>query len=71
MVALYLNCFVLVVQAFLKVPSLHAIAPTQTEPAFKLTQLAVLVGFVAITVLAVRRFHVGQPPVGRSQLTAA
>src|SRR3546814_8508262 len=26
-VSLYLNCFVLVVQAFLKVPALHALAP--------------------------------------------
>src|SRR5260221_8291501 len=28
MIALYLNVFVLVVQAFLKVPALHAMAPT-------------------------------------------
>ena len=55
--ALYLNVFVLVFQAFLKVPALHALAPTQSEPAFKLTQAAVLVAFIAIGVLAVRRFH--------------
>src|SRR5437899_2272163 len=41
-VALYLNVFVLVVQAFLKVPLLNAMAPTQSEPPFKLTQLVVL-----------------------------
>ena len=55
--ALYLNVFVLVFQAFLKVPALHALAPTQSEPAFKLTQGAVLLAFIAIGVLAVRRFH--------------
>jgi len=34
-VALYLNVFVGVVQAFLKVPVLNAMAPKQTEPAFR------------------------------------
>src|SRR3954471_7594579 len=33
-IALYFNVFVLVVQAFLKVPSLHKLAPTGSEPAF-------------------------------------
>jgi hypothetical protein len=37
--ALYLNMFVLVVQLFLKVPALRALAPTQTEPAFMVAQL--------------------------------
>lgn len=41
-VALYFNVFVLVVQAFLTVPALRALAPTQTEAPFKLAQLAVL-----------------------------
>src|SRR6267378_6717855 len=40
--ALYLNVFVGVVQSFLKVPALHALAPKQTEPPFLVTQLAVL-----------------------------
>ena len=40
--ALYLNVFVLVVQLFLKVPRLRALAPTQTEPAFLVTQLLAL-----------------------------
>lgn len=57
MLGLYLNVFVLVVQAFLKVPALKAIAPTQTEAPFKLAQLVVLFGFVGITVAAVIRFH--------------
>jgi hypothetical protein len=40
--ALYLNVFVLVVQAFLKVPSLTALAPTQKEPPFLVAQLVVI-----------------------------
>lgn len=53
----YLNVFVLVVQLFLKVPRLKALAPNQTEPPFKLTQLAVLVLFVALGAASVVRFH--------------
>ena len=44
-ICLYFNLFVLVVQAFEKIPALHALAPTQTEPPFKLTQLARPPGF--------------------------
>ena len=55
--ALYLNVFVGVVQAFLKVPALKALAPKQTEPPFLVTQLAVLVIFIAITILAAKRFR--------------
>lgn len=57
MMALYLNVFVLVVQLFRRVPALNALAPTQTEPAFKITQLVVLLVFVAITVLAATKFR--------------
>jgi hypothetical protein len=56
-VALYFNVFVAIVQAFLKVPALHALAPTQTEPAFKLVQGVVLLLFVVLGVLAVKRFR--------------
>ena len=56
--ALYLNCFVLVVQAFEKAPALHALAPTQKEPPFMATQLIVLAIFVVLTILAVKRFKV-------------
>jgi len=55
--ALYLNVFVAVVQAFLKVPALHALAPKQTEPPFLVTQLVVLVLFVVIAIMAAKRFH--------------
>ena len=36
-ICLYFNLFVLVVQSFLKIPALYAMAPTQTETPFKLT----------------------------------
>jgi len=56
-VALYLNVFVGVVQAFLKVPFLKPLAPTQSEPPFLITQLVVLALFVVLTVIAAIRFH--------------
>lgn len=56
-IALYFNVFVLVVQSYEKVPALRALAPTQKEPPFALSQLLVLVIFVVATVLAVKRFR--------------
>jgi len=56
-IALYFNVFVLVVQAFEKVPALKALAPTQKEPPFLVAQLIVLVIFVAIIALAAKRFR--------------
>ncbi|MEQ1353038.1 MAG: hypothetical protein ABLT11_03410 [Candidatus Acidiferrum sp.] len=61
MMALYLNCFVLVVQLFRRVAALKALAPTQTEPPFKIAQLVLLLIFVALTVLAVKNFRPEQP----------
>ncbi len=46
--ALYLNVFVLVVQAFQKMPLLQPLAPTQSEPPFVIAQIAVLVIHVVI-----------------------
>ena len=57
MIALYLNVFVLIVQAFRKVPALEAVAPTQSEPPFKITQLVVLLIFIALTIAAAIRFR--------------
>jgi hypothetical protein len=57
MTSLYLNCFVLVFQGFLKVPALHDLAPTQSEPPFLIAQSAVLIIFVVLGFLAVRKFH--------------
>jgi hypothetical protein len=56
-ISLYFNVFVLVVQSFEKIPALHAIAPTQTEQPFKLTQLIALAVFVLLGIVAVIRFH--------------
>jgi hypothetical protein len=56
--ALYFNCFVAVAQAFMKVPALHAMAPTGSEPPFLVAQLAVLAIFVWLTYRAVKRFRV-------------
>jgi hypothetical protein len=56
-VSLYFNVFVLVVQSFVKVSALNALAPTQTEPPFAVTQAAVLAIFVLITLIAVIKFQ--------------
>jgi hypothetical protein len=57
MIALYLNVFVLIAQLFAKVPALKALAPTQTEAPFKEAQLAALIAFVVLTILAAIKFH--------------
>ncbi len=57
MAALYLNCFVAVIQSFAKIPALHALAPTQSEPSFLIAQLVVLALFVVLGFLSVRKFH--------------
>jgi len=54
--ALYLNVFVAVVQAFQKQPFLKRLAPTQSEPPFAITQLVVLIAFVALGFVALRSF---------------
>ena len=56
--ALYFNVFVLVVQSFLKVPALKALAPTQQEPPFLIAQLGVLVAFIWLATLATKRFRI-------------
>jgi len=56
-IALYFNGFVGVVQSFEKIPASHALAPTQTEPPFKITQLAVLALFILLGILAVMQFR--------------
>ena len=55
--ALYLNCFVGVAQAFLKIPALTALAPNQTEAPFVIAQVAVLALFIVLTVVAAKRFR--------------
>jgi hypothetical protein len=62
MVALYLNVFVLIAQAFMKVPTLKALAPTQSEPPFLVAQVVVMVIFVILTIFAAIRFRI--EPIG-------
>jgi len=56
-IALSLNVFVAIFQSFLKVPALHALAPTGKEPPFAIAQLTVMALFVALGFLAVRKFR--------------
>jgi len=62
--ALYLNVFVAVIQAFEKVPALKALAPTQKELPFLVAQLAVLLVFIGLTIFAARRFRLEPARVG-------
>ena len=55
--ALYFNVFVGIVQAFRRVPALQAMAPTQSEPPFAITQLVVLALFAVLGIFAVIRFR--------------
>jgi hypothetical protein len=59
LLSLYFNVFVLVIQGFLKVPALHALAPGEPPggPVFAVVQLIVLVFFVIVIIGAVRRFR--------------
>ena len=56
-VSLYLNVFVPVVQSFTKVPALNALAPTQSESPFAITQAGVLVIFILIGLITVVKFR--------------
>lgn len=69
--SLYLNCFVLVVQSFLKIPALNALAPQGNEPPFAIAQGIVLVLFVIAGYLAVRRFGVGAGRENPGKLSGA
>jgi hypothetical protein len=55
--AQYFLVFVLVVQFFRKVPALHALAPTESEPPFAIAQGVVLVIFIVLTIAAAVKFH--------------
>jgi hypothetical protein len=53
----YLNVFVLVVQSFQKIPFLNAFAPTGSEPPFAAAQGVVLLVFISLGWLALKRFN--------------
>jgi len=55
--ALYFNVLVLIVQSFQKVPALHALAPTQSEPPFLIAQGSALVVFLVVGFFAASRFR--------------
>jgi hypothetical protein len=57
MIGLYLTVFVAVVQSFLKIPAVHALAPTQKESPFLVVQLLVMMVFVVLGVFAVEKFR--------------
>jgi hypothetical protein len=64
-VALYFNSFVLVAQAFLKIPGLHVLAPTGTERPFALVQFLVLAFYLLTGALAVKGFR--RTPLARAR----
>jgi hypothetical protein len=59
MVSLYLNVFVLVIQSFLKIPALTALAPGNppSGPTFAVVQGIVLLFFVVVIIGAMRRYR--------------
>jgi len=59
LLALYFNVFVLVIQSFLKIPALTAVAPGNppSGPVFAVVQGVVLVFFVLMIIGAWRRFR--------------
>jgi len=56
--ALYLNVFVAVVQSFMKIPAVHALAPTQKESPFLVVQLVVMAIFVVIGIFSAKKFRI-------------
>jgi len=60
--ALYFNVFVLIAQSFVKVGALAALAPTQSDPPFVITQAAVLAIFVLIGIIALVTFRPNTAP---------
>jgi hypothetical protein len=59
LISLYFNVFVLVIQGFLKIPALTALAPGNppSGPVFAVVQGLVLLFFVLVIIGAVRRFR--------------
>jgi hypothetical protein len=57
LLSLYLNVFVLIIQAFLKIPLLKSWAPTQTEPPFLIVQGTAFLLFLVLTILTSVKFR--------------
>jgi hypothetical protein len=56
-IELWFNVFVLIVQLFEKTPALHVLAPTGTEPPFKIVQSLALFVFTMLGIFAAKKFH--------------
>ena len=61
LILFYLDAFVAVVQSFMKIAALHALAPTGKEPPFAVAQGLVLLVFIVLGFLALKRFHPAVP----------
>ncbi len=57
MLSLYFNVVVLIIQGFIKVAALNALAPTQTEPPFLIVQSVTLIAFLGVIVYAAIKFR--------------
>jgi hypothetical protein len=59
MLSLYFNVFVLIIQSFLKIGPLHALAPGNPPAglSFAVVQGVVLLFFVVVTIMAIRKFR--------------
>jgi hypothetical protein len=59
LLSLYFNVFVLVIQSFLKIPALTALAPGNPPagPVFAVVQGVVLVFFIVVIIGSIRRFR--------------
>lgn len=66
-IALYFNVFVAVVQAFLKIPVLNALAPSQSELPFIAAQTLVLLLFIVVGFIASKRLPVLPAARGKAQ----
>jgi hypothetical protein len=56
-IAQFFNVLVLIVQSFMKIGVLHAMAPTGEEPVVKIVQVCALVLLIALGIAAGRKFH--------------
>jgi hypothetical protein len=57
MIALFFNCLVLIIQSFMKIAPLHALAPTGNEMPVKLSQVVLLILFVVLTYVADKKYR--------------
>ena len=56
-IAQFFNVLVLIVQSFMKIPALHAMAPTGNEPVVKIVQVCTLLLLIVLGIAAGKKFH--------------